>query len=82
MSEERCDTCGKWECRCAEQMVREMSKPKSVQREALPNKSDIFAVLEIALARARRADANLDISIKELDRARRMYDVWSLLKEK
>jgi hypothetical protein len=53
-----------------------------VQREALPSKSDIFAVLEIAMARAWRADANIAISIQELDRAVRMFEVWKLLKEK
>lgn len=50
-----------------------------VQREALPRKKDITEVLEIALARAWRSDANLDVSIKELDRAMRMYETWRII---
>ena len=50
-----------------------------VPREALPNRQDLREVLEIALSRAWRADSNVDVSIKELDRAMRMYEVWRII---
>lgn len=50
-----------------------------VPREALPNRQDLLEVLEIALSRAWRADANINVSILELDRAIRMFEVWRII---
>jgi hypothetical protein len=49
-------------------------RPSKLPREAIPTIDDICEILEIALARAWRADANIEDSIKELDRACAMHE--------
>jgi hypothetical protein len=51
-----------------------LQKPERVPREAIPSQDDIRDILEIALARAWRADANIKVSIRELDRACAMHE--------
>lgn len=46
--------------------------PEKLPVEAIPTRDDIRDILNIALARAWRADANLDVSIRELQRAQLM----------